>query len=251
VALGQSVYQISAPEIVRRYTLEEYQEAKANPSNRTPTSDEVYQAGAMIRRAEFNNGTFLNRKIVECLVAAFKSVGAFQLKLAELRGTEKSPPTAEMMKAAAETDVVQKAIHTARNALAAEGPFYARECLEIMKERYSFMDSAQMIDRLSPPRVKIDMPRLFSDGQFDTVFYFVHHHLSPPFKLEQNTDKIAHDREKIWIGARVEYIDQSRLKARGMCFVSMAFYAAASLLVVWITLTQAKSVAQAVRWLHS
>ena len=260
VALGQFVYQTSAPEIIRRHTLEEYQEAKTNPSGRAPTSDEINSAVLLIRDAEFNKGTVLNRKIVPCLEAVFKCVRIFESKLHELYAWDRDDTsygrrilTQEEMKAAADSDRVQTAIHETRRFLAGEGIFYARECLELVQDEGLFERSLDAVGPMTlivigdgPSRILDDRPR-----HFETTEYLAGHHLSPPFKVADNAEKIAYNRERVWIGASVEYSDQSRLRARVRCFVSIMFYGTASLLIAWITYTQAKSVAQAVGWLPS
>jgi hypothetical protein len=258
VALGQILYQTSAPEIVRRYTLEEYQEAMSNPGGRAPTSDEISRFGLMIRNAEFNPGTFLNRKILPCIFAVFECIRVFESQLRKRYGWDphdRSPNrrilTKDDMKAAAENGEVQTAIHKTRSLLEGGGLFYARECLELMQDERFFLKSLDLV-RSPIPRAELAEHSAqstdLSPGNFETAAYLTLHHLRPPFKVADDAEKIAYNRERVWIGARVEYIDQSRLRPV-RCFASMMFYGVASLIIAWITYTQAKSVAAAAHWL--
>jgi hypothetical protein len=250
VALGQVLYQTSAPEIVRRHTLEEYQEARVNPGGRDLTSDEINRAELTIRNAEFKEGTFLNQKLVACFRAVYQCHYHFEFVLTGSGYNTRDGYTSDDMKAAAESEQVQPVIHRVREALAGLGLFYARECLELAQERNRFAECKNLVGPLPGDiygylhnhQIEDTRPK-----QYKTLEYLVRHHLNPAFDVD---DDAAHNREKVWIGARVEYLDECRLRARGRCFVSLTFYGIASALIAWITYTQAKSVAQAVGWLQ-
>jgi hypothetical protein len=245
VALGQIIYQTSAPEIVRRYTLEEYQEFRSIPKGREPTSDEVNEARQLIRHAEFAVGSFLNRKFIACLKAAYNCAFVFERVLQQkysldLNQDVRTPklPSQDEMKEAAESKDVQAAIFSARRDLQKEGSFYARELLELLQDKANFGNLDFRGSEVIKPRPKY----------FETTSYLAQHHLLPPFNRDGAAT--AHERELVWIGARVEYLDQSREKARARCLFSLALYFIASLLIGWITYTQARSVAEAVGWTH-
>jgi hypothetical protein len=250
VALGQAIYQTSAPEIVRRYTLEEYQEFRSIPKGREPTADEVNYARQLMRHAEFSQGTFLNKKVVACLKAAFECAFVFEAVLQQKYGLDlnqvvQNPKltSQDEMKGAAESKDVQAAIYSARRALQQEGTFYARECLELLQDTAIFEVLLALTRRSSVlPSQDVDLRPKYSE----TTSYLAQHHLLRPF--DQDGAATAHNRERVWIGARVEYLDQSRKKARARCLLSLALYFIATLLVVWITYTQARSVAEAVGW---
>ena len=251
VALGQVVYQTSAPEIVRHYTLEEYQEFRSIPKGREPTSDEVNDARRLVRSAEFSRRTFLNEKIVACLKLAFECAFVFEAVLArkydlDLNQTVRNPklPSQEEMRKAAESEDVQAAILSARRGLRVQGFFYARECLELLQDDEEFEALFDLVRQESSPR-DVDLTPKYSE----TTAYLAQNHLLPPF--DQDGAAAAHNRERVWIGARVEYLDQSRRKASGRCFLSLALYLLATSLIAYITYTQALSVAEAVGWAKS
>ena len=258
VALGQFVYQTSAPEIVRRYTLQEYQETKSHPTGRAPTSDEINSALHLIRRAELNDGTFLNQRITLCLAAIFKAIFEFESKLKNLYDWNSALvftgaiPTPDEMKTAAQSEKVQAAVKVARRALTAQGTFYAREALDLVQDERLF---SRLLELVRPIAMEIVVTEAGAEtnypipDRFETSAYLAMHHLSPPFRIDGEAERIAYDRERVWIGARVEYLDQSRFQARVRCLVSMAFYGTACALIAWITFTQARSVAEAVGWL--
>ena len=266
VALGQFFYQTSAPEIIRRYTLEEYQESKANPVGRAPTTDEIHRAASLIRAAAEVPGTFLYDRITPCVrQMLFFAYGLYteaerqhQSKSGNLNG-ERHVPTAKELGEAAETDVIKRDLIIVKDALEKEGVFYVRQSVELLKQHEYFSRAFSMLN----PNFKDDilmymLNRNFKDDRihtpfppFESLIYVIDNLVAPMFGFETEIERTAHNREMVWIGARVEYLDKARLHARGRCFVSMAFYGCASLLIAWITYTQARSVAEAVGWLHS
>jgi hypothetical protein len=158
----------------------------------------------------------------------------------------------------AEGEKMRGIIGVARAGLEQHGPFYFREALDLLrdpddrgrlmykfateKDKLFIMDYPEpMIKNLYPPVCWI--PDWV--GDIDSEDYLIENY----FRTADSKSAQLHNRERIWISAEIEYMDQAKHFRYGPCIVAATFYIIALSLIGWITYTQALSVATAVGWL--
>lgn len=82
----------------------------------------------------------------------------------------------------------------------------------------------------------------------EIVSYIVDQHGLPPFKPKDQEQKELHNREKIWIAARIQYLDESRSRLL-LSATAFVFYLVALGLILWLSWGQIISVLTAAGWI--
>lgn len=230
VTLGHFVYQTSAPKTIQKYSLEEFQEEQVAAFVRNPASDIITHADNRIKTAASNAGTFLNGKLLQCLRAVRPLIDEFKEKVAETHNRDET----------VKDPAIQKSVLEAQRRLIRAGEFYALEMIQ------------WLTDQPSNPFIQVLFSeilglRLGKDVACDDAIYILDYVLIP-FRSEDPQNKTQHEREKIWIAARIDYIDGSGYRPV-LSAIAFAFYIIAMGLIIWLSWGQIVSVLTAAGWI--
>jgi hypothetical protein len=249
VAAGHLVYQTSAPRTIQRYSLEEFQDEQVAHFVRNPTTELINDADNLIETAVKDSGSSLNRKVTECMVVVVPVVEKFEnsvLAAAECNQND--------LDSIAKIPEIQTLILRARARLEQIGAFYARDSINRLITRgRSSIEHLILHQQIALASLR-NQERVFEDPpqqpRPDLLNYILDHHILVPFKPKDEYAEQKQQREKIWMAAGIQYIDDSGRRSV-LSLISFAFYLAAVSLIIWLVWEQILAVLMAAGWIPS